>query len=216
MIAFIVALYDEAKCLLDQLNNKKEIKLIDKPCFCGKIKDKDVIIAISGIGKVSSALTTQIIIDKFNPSLIFNFGTCGGIDTSVCVKDYYLIDKACQLDFDVTEIDQVPIGYIQEYDRVFFDTFIPKNNSLKVLSLASADKFTNDEKYIDIIKKSGAKLRDMEGGAIAQVCISNNVPLIILKGVTDIFGSESNSYYQNKLAICSGFYKKIIEIISLL
>lgn len=215
MIAFVVALLDEAQGVLDKLENKKVIPFLDKICYSGSLDKKNVIIAISGIGKVSSALTTQAIIDKFNPELIINFGSCGAINNKVNVKEYCLVDKACQLDFDVSEIDDVPIGYIQEYKSVFFKTIVP-NNNLKVFSLASSDKFTNNKKYIELVENSGCLLRDMEGGAIAQVCVSNKIPLIILKGITDIYGSNENDYYKNKLSVCAGFYDKIIEIISIL
>ena len=58
----------------------------------------------------------------------------------------------------------------------------------------------------------GCSLRDMEGGAIAQVCTSNNVPLYMIKGITDIFnnGTAQEQFYQNLQTVTKGF-PKIIE-----
>ena len=122
MIGIVIALKSEASSLLKKVDALIQITLLDKLAYTGKINGRDIVIAISGIGKVSAAITTQALIDKFNPSCILNAGTCGGTDNSVKVKQFYAIDKCFQFDFDVTTIDNVEVGYIQEYDRVFFPT----------------------------------------------------------------------------------------------
>ena len=120
MIGIVVALKKEAENFLLGIKDVKEIKLADKPTYLGKVDDVDFALIISGIGKVSAALSTQLLIDKYNPSAILNFGTTGGMNNSVKVLEYYLVDKCCQYDFDLTELEDVPLGYIQEYDTVFF------------------------------------------------------------------------------------------------
>lgn len=216
MIAFVVALKSEAKGLIEKLENKKEIKLLDKFCYEGTLNNKQVVVAISGIGKVSAGLTAQCLIDRYNPEYIFNFGTCGGISKDLEIASYYIIDRACQFDFDITEIDDVTIGYIQEYDRVMFDTFIPNNCPLNRTSLATADRFSNKQIDIDNIQKLGCSVRDMEGGAIAQVCQSNNVPFISIKGITDIYGNPASQFFENLEKVCNGFYNIILQIFTLI
>ena len=146
MIAFVVALKKEAQTLLEQVKNLKEFKLADKPCYSFSLNNKECVLAISGVGKVSASLTTQLLIDKYSPKCIINFGTCGGTNDSVQILNFYLVDKCCQYDFDLTPIDDVPLGYIQEYDRVYFDTFTNGFDFLQKRSIASADKFTCKQK----------------------------------------------------------------------
>jgi nucleoside phosphorylase len=57
----------------------------------------------------------------------------------------------------------------------------------------SADKFTNSNEDVKTVNEIGASLCDMEGGAISQVCTSNSIPLVMIKGITDIFGNGTSS-----------------------
>ncbi len=215
MFGIIVALYSEAERLLDHFENKIESTIADKRIFKGNLCGKDVVLAISGIGKVSAALTTQKIIDEFKPDFILNFGTAGGMNGSVEILKYYVVEKCCQFDFDLRELDGVPLGYIQEYKTVFFPATTDKLGFLKSTCLASADRFTNDVNDINDINEIGCSLRDMEGGAIAQVCLSNNLPLYMIKGVTDVYGSRTaqEQFYENLKQVGSGFPNVIIKAI---
>ncbi len=215
MFGIVVALYAEAKGLIEKLDGKKEIKLLDKKAYKGKISGHDCVIAISGIGKVSAGLTTQYIIDTYSPDFILNFGTAGGMNKSVEILKYYAINKACQFDFDLCELDNVPLGFIQEYNTVYFDASTDKLCFLPISTLASADRFTNDVKDINSINEMGASVRDMEGGAIAQVCTSNNVKLYMIKGITDVYGNSTaqEQFLKNLNAVSNGFSDLIIKAV---
>lgn len=217
MIGIIVALKTEAQPFIERLNNVKVETICGKPCYLGDICGRDVVLVISGIGKVSASLATQAIIDKFNVNKIVNFGTCGGTNSSVNVCDYYIIDKAFQFDFDVREIDDVPLGYIQEYDRVFFDAnFV--DVGLKKQSLATSDRFSKDKIDLENILNNGCYLRDMEGAAIIQVAISNNIPVYLIKGVTDVYGNDNDGaqFLQNLKDVCNNFPTIITKLIKAL
>lgn len=213
MIGFVIALPKEAEAILKRLNNKTDFFIADKPAYSGVLCGRDCVIIISGIGKVSAALSTQLLIDKFSPDFIFNFGTCGGMNNSVEILSYYVIDKCCQFDFDLRELDNVPLGYIQEYDTVYFDTFTTGLEYLPKSRVASADRFTNDENDIKAINDIDCSLRDMEGGAIAQVCKSNSVPLVMIKGVSDVYGNGTaqEQFYENLKQVGDGFPDVILK-----
>lgn len=215
MIGFVIALKSEAEYLLNRVEDKKQITLADKEAYLCKICKKDCVIAISGIGKVNAGLTTQILIDKFNVDCIFNFGSCGGTNNSVELLNYYAIDECCQYDFDLSELDPVPVGYIQDYNRVLFPTNSNIFDFLKSKKLASSDRFTNKLNDVNTVNSIGCSLCDMEGGAIAQVCLSNNVKLYIIKGITDIYGSQSSQeqFFSNLKAVCQGFPEVIFKAI---
>ncbi len=215
MIGIIIALPSEANALLTKVDDLKKITLADKTAYTCKINGRDAVIAISGIGKVSAGLTTQLIIDKFSPDFILNFGTCGGMNSSVEILKYYAVEKCCQFDFDLSELDGVPLGYIQEYDTVFFPV-CTDGLKLEKSSVASADRFTNDVNDINAINQMGCSLRDMEGGAIGQVCKSNGVRLYMIKGITDVYGSGTaqEQFYKNLKQVGDGFPKVIIDSIN--
>ena len=190
--------------------------LADKKAYSGKLCGREAVIAISGIGKVSAALTTQKIIDTYNPDFILNFGTAGGMNSSIEILKYYAIEKCCQFDFDLRELDGVPLGYIQEYNTAYFPAETEKFSFLEKSVIASADRFTNDENDIKSINEIGCSIRDMEGGAIAQVCLSNNVPLYMIKGITDVYGNKTaqEQFYQNLKQVSDGFPDVILTAIN--
>ena len=215
MFGIIIALDKEAEALLKKVENLEEITLLDKRAYKGKIYNKDVVIAISGIGKVNASLTTQHVIDAYSPDFILNFGTCGGMNDSVKVLNYYAIDKCCQFDFDLSELDDVPVGYIQDYDTVFFPTCLNGIENLKTASLASADRFICKDVDVKTINDVGCNVGDMEGGAIAQVCLSNNTPLYIIKGISDVHGSGTaqEQFFKNLATVGEGFPDVILSAI---
>lgn len=215
MIGIVVALKSEANALIGQIEKLKEIKIADKPAYIGKFAGQKIVLIISGIGKVSAGLSTQLLIDKYSPDFILNFGTCGGMNNSVEILKYYAITKCCQFDFDLREIDNVPLGYIQEYKTAFFDTYTNGLDFLPKSILATADRFTNDVNDINSINELGASLRDMEGGAIAQVCTSNNLPIVMIKGISDVTGSGTaqEQFFKNLKAVGEGFPAVIESVI---
>lgn len=216
MIGFVVALYSEAELLLNTLDNVEEFYIADKKAYSFNIYNQHAVLVISGIGKVSAALSTQLLIDKYTPDFIVNFGTCGGMDNKVEILKYYAVDKCCQFDFDLKELDGVPLGYIQEYKSVYFYPSLSGLEFLEKASLASADRFTNAKNDIDaIVNEVKCSLRDMEGGAIGQVCTSNNVPLFMIKGVTDVYGSGTaqEQFYKNLKQVGAGFPQIIIKAV---
>lgn len=217
MICFIVALEREASFVIDKVKEAKKSFICGKPVYEGKLFGEDVALVISGIGKVSAALSCQAAIDEYKPQAIINFGTAGGVDGTVTPREYYAVKNCCQFDFDLRDVDNVPLGYIQEYDRVFFDgnTYKPKT-LIEERNLASADRFTESEKDNNAVLSLGCSLRDMEGGAIAQVCASCGVPLLIVKGVSDVTGSGSTAeqFRKNLTAVSKGFpfvIKKLLK-----
>ncbi|MBQ7308280.1 MAG: 5'-methylthioadenosine/S-adenosylhomocysteine nucleosidase [Clostridia bacterium] len=210
MIAIVVAMNKEAKHFIEKMTDLKIKKALNKDIYFGKFNGKECVLMISGIGKVNSALTTQYLIDNYKPEFLLNFGTTGAIDSNMKVGDIYICKKAIQFDFDLSEIDNCEVGYMEEYDTKFFDCdneYLKRENAIGVL--ATSDRFSDNQQDIDFLRSIGCNLKDMEGGAIFQVCKANNTKLLMIKAVSDVANDESmiNQYLQN-VKIAS---KKLID-----
>ncbi len=207
MIGIIIALKKEAEGLINKISDKKELTFGGKSFYVGNFEGKSVVVAISGIGKVNAAIATQSAIDNFSPEFIINYGSAGGIKGKAKELCYYAADRCCQYDFDLSAIDDVSVGYIQDYDTVYF---YPETDGLGFLekrSLATSDRFTEKSADIDTVESLGCSLFDMEGGAIAQVCTANGIPFYVIKGVTDVHGSGTSpdAFFINLTKVCDGF-----------
>ncbi|MCQ2387323.1 MAG: 5'-methylthioadenosine/S-adenosylhomocysteine nucleosidase [Clostridia bacterium] len=215
VFGIVVALEKETAELLKLLNVKKQFILASKKVFKAEFNKSTIYLIISGIGKVNSSLCTQLLIDKFNVSAVINFGNCGGLEPNVKVKSLYRIDSCFQYDFDLSYLDKVPVGYIQDYGTKFFPVSTDKLNGLELKRLATSDRFTYKTEDVDVIKENECDIFDMEGGAIAEVCMANNVPLYIIKGVSDTYGSEQvNQYEENAQCLREAFPDQIFNLLT--
>lgn len=214
MIGLVVALKDEAQNVIDEFGLLPAKQLAGKMVYEGEISGEKVALIVCGIGKVSAALATQSVIDGYGVKRIINFGTAGGANESVSALSLYLIDRCCQYDFDLSELDGCGVGYICDYDTAFFPCDIVGADIYPKRSLCTADRFSNKPTDIKTVNALGCSLRDMEGAAIAQVALSNGVPFISLKGVTDTYDNPAKQFYENKMKVCALFPKAVAQIIA--
>ena len=107
----IFAMKEELDALLKVLTLVKEYKIFDLTFYECELNNKQIVLVESGIGKVNSARTTQILIDNMKVDYIFNIGVAGGIDEKVSVCDIVIGKKLVQHDFDITPFDHEK-GYI--------------------------------------------------------------------------------------------------------
>lgn len=213
MIGIVVALNAEAKGVIEKTSAVEKTTKNGKKIYFGTLGNDNFVLIISGIGKVNAAFSTQYLLDNYPVEYIFNFGSCGGIKGKTDILKYYAVDKCCQYDFDLSALDNVPVGYIQDYDRVYFTPNTDKLNFLPTAGLASSDRFTEKEKDVKTVSDLGCSLFDMEGGAIAQVCTANDIPYYIFKGITDVHGSgnDQNTFFENLNKVCAGFYDIFVK-----
>lgn len=215
MIGFIVALKKEAEDFLEKTQAVEKTAKNGKKIYFGTVNEQNYVLIISGIGKVNAALSTQFLLDNYPIDFIVNFGSVGGLDEKTEILKFYAVNKCCQYDFDLSGLDNVPVGYIQDYNTVYFYPKTDKLSFLPLASLATSDRFTEKKEDIMTITNLSCDIFDMEGGAIAQVCTSNKVPFYMIKGVTDTHGSNNdvNTFYENLNRICAGFYDIIVKFL---
>ena len=91
-IGIIFAMKEELDALLKVLTLVKEYKIFDLTFYECELNNKQIVLVESGIGKVNSARTTQILIDNMNVDYIFNIGVAGSVSKNVGVCDM-VIDK---------------------------------------------------------------------------------------------------------------------------
>ena len=123
-------------------------------------------------------------------------------------------------DFDLSEIDDVNLGYMQDFDLTYFETSYKKYTGGKfvISSLGTGDRFTFKDWALQDQANLGTEVIDMEGGAVAQVAYANNVDCYLLKVLTDVEGSGEESifgqYYNNVEEVCSLIPNALKELIS--
>lgn len=216
MIGFVVAMQKEASLLLDTAEIKKEYTIAGKTIYEGTVWGKDFALILAGIGKVNAAMSTQILIDKYTHlKQLINFGLAGGKNGSgLHAGDIVCVKECCQYDFDLSELDPVNIGYMQDYNLTYYP--LETTSLFPAVRCATADRFTSKKLYLDIISDLKGDISDMECGAIAQVCLANKMPLISIKLISDVDGDSSSifeQYCNNASDVCSKIPDALKQII---
>lgn len=175
--------------------------------------NKKMIFFQSGWGKILSASSTQYVIDKWNPKLIINIGTCGGFQGSVDLGTIILVNKTIVYDIIEQMGDQKQaIDYFStEIDLDWLNSNFPM--SVKKFKMLSADRDIVPADVPMLKKKFDGIAADWESGSIALVTNKNNVKCLILRGVTDLVDSNKGEAYNDNLALFKERTKFIMEIL---
>lgn len=191
-----------------QVVNKKEIAGLN--FFEGNISGKSIVLVCGGIGKVNAALCSQILISEFGVELILNTGTAGALLDDLNIFDIVVSTDAVQHDVNAVEFGY-PLGQVPMTESAFwkadeelrrlacsaFDKLkedastISDFKSEKIIAgrIASGDAFIAKEDLRNsIIKNFQPACAEMEGAAVAQVCVTNKIPYLILRSICDNAG----------------------------
>lgn len=136
-------------------------------------------IHITGIGKVSAAINTARFIEKYNPKLVINFGSCGNLK-------YFEIGDLIEVGTVHNDIDARPFS---DYGTTPFSDWSAIQISNSPIACFSSDYFydSSQQKYSDMYMRmiNECDIIDMELYSIAQTCKMYNIPLKSYKWVSD-------------------------------
>lgn len=148
-----------------------------------------------GWGKVAAAGSTQYAIDRWSPERIINLGTCGGFAGEVARGAVILAERT--LIYDILDQMSDPAGAIEHYSVTLNLDWLPTPPPQPVLrkTLVSADRDIVAEDIPGLIEKYGAAAADWESGAIAWAAQRNDLPCLILRGVSDLVDADEAEAY---------------------
>ena len=205
-IGIIGAMDIEIQLLRKHLINIKETKISNFSFYEGKIQNHEVIVLLSGIGKVSASVGTALLINTFSPDLVINTGTAGGLRTS-SVYDLILATEVSYYDVDVTAVGyklgqqaQMPPVFLpdQKWLEIARQNCLKFTKQLHSAPIVSGDSFiSNPEKKHWIEEKfPNALAVEMEAAAIAQTCYLMNTPFLVLRAISDSAGEGNTISYE--------------------
>lgn len=192
MIGCVIAMDSEAEILLDDMEIKGIQTTLGKTVYSGTAFGQEVLLVVCGVGKVNAAAGAALAITK-GADLVLNFGVAGGLNASTEIAGIYVVEKAVQYDFDITQIDGGEIGTLNGETENFLPLFIPKGLDFPRRALGTGDRFNDSVTDHHLLSKLGCDIRDMEGCAIVQVCKYAGVPCMSVKAVSDVYGSGSTT-----------------------
>ncbi len=190
MIGFVIAMDSEAEILLDAMDIENTKTIYGKTVYCGKVFGRDAVLSVSAEGKVNAAAGVCAALSA-GADIILNYGVAGGLNERTEVGGVYLIDKAVQYDFDLKQLSGKPVGTLPGEKENFLPLFCPPALGFPKRTLGSGDRFDDSPADHALLTQLGCDIREMEAGAIAQVCKYAGVPFVSVKAISDVYGSGS-------------------------
>jgi len=157
-----------------------------------------------GWGKISAAASAQYAIDHFSPRLLINLGTCGGFAGRIERRTIILVERTVVYDI-IEQMSDAAVA-LAHYETKLDLSWLTSNVYYPEISgryglvrgpMISADRDLLPGDIPILIEKHDALAADWESAAIAWVANKNGTRCLILRGVTDLVGSDGGEAYGN-------------------
>jgi len=192
-IGIIVAMDKEAKMVKSLIKTVKTVTFGPFKFIEGSMYGKNVVLGISGIGKVNSAIGILEMINHFSPDCIINTGAAGGLDHSVKVTDVVVgtdivyHDVYCGPSCEYGQVQGLPTYY--KVDKYLLNKALSLKLDFNIVPglICTGDKFITKGSELESIKNNFPKTLavDMESASMAQVCYIYKVPFMSFRIISD-------------------------------
>lgn len=222
-ILVISAVAPELELLTNNLCNQQKAADLPWSTTKGQLGKQQLFCAVSGIGIPNAAAATAVLIERIKPGVVLNIG-CGGAfaGSGMQVGDIAIARHEIFADLGVV----APSGWLDLFDLGFallttadkkYYNCIPLDTNLTDKALHHAQQLGLKAKVGNFATvascsgtaKQGKKLlqrydlicENMEGAAIAAVCLRYNIPCIELRGISNLVEDRDLSRWDIPLAV---------------
>ena len=211
--AILSALEDEQRGLIAYLTDVRQVRRAGRDFWLGHWHGQPVVLALSRIGKVAAATTSTALIEAFGATRIVFTGVAGALGPNVQVGDVVVASHFVQHDMDASPL--FPRYEIPLYRQSQFACDATLTTSLLEASskavqqrhaadapastrprvhlglIASGDRFVSTIQSSQDVRQSlrseamEALAVEMEGAAVAQVCLDYGIPFAAVRTISD-------------------------------
>ncbi|MCU7557186.1 5'-methylthioadenosine/adenosylhomocysteine nucleosidase [Macrococcus capreoli] len=222
MIGIIGAMQEEIEILKNDMVDLVTEQQAHVEIYKGRLYGQDVVLMQSGIGKVNAAICTTLLIKEYNPEMIINTGSAGGLGAELSVGDIVVSQSVLHHDVVATAfgyaLGQVP-GMPERYDAdvkliEVAEQAIKENDLTAHIGLiVSGDSFIGsaEQKQAILTHFNESLAVEMEAAAVAQTCYQFNVPFIITRAISDLANGEAGITFDEFLKVACVSSSKIVK-----
>ncbi|KLN96016.1 5'-methylthioadenosine/S-adenosylhomocysteine nucleosidase [Moellerella wisconsensis] len=213
-VGIIGAMEQEVTLLRAQIEGCQTLALGGCEIYSGKLNGIDIALLKSGIGKVSAAIGTTLLLEHFKPDFVINTGSAGGLDASLNVGDIVVSTEVRYHDADVTafgyepgQMAQCPPAFIADEKLIALaEKCIQQLNLNAVRGLiCSGDAFINGSEPLARIRHIFPQVAavEMEAAAVGHVCHQFNVPFVVVRAISDVADKQSHTSFDEFLPVAA-------------
>lgn len=220
-IALIGAMPPEISLLQESLQNLRSEHMADFDIYCGEYAGKNVVLALSGIGKVNAALSTALVL-QHRPDFVINTGSAGGLGSGLKVGDVVIGTQTAHHDVDVTAFGYA-IGHVPRMPARFESDPALCAAAEKAAAafehaavhrglIVSGDQFVHSSESVAEVRRHfpDAQAVEMEAAAIAQSCHRFGVPFVVVRAISDLADEQADTSFETFLKTASVHSAKMV------
>ncbi len=232
--AILSALAQEQQGLIEQLEAPRQVHRAGRAYWLGRLQGREVILALSRIGKVAAATTATTLVEAFDARRIVFTGVAGGLGRDVLIGDLVVADGFAQHDMDASPLFprfEIPLygqtGFACDAElseclaqacRASLGAVPPAGRApgLHRGLIVSGDQFVSTarsaEQIQGALRHAGMEplAVEMEGAAVAQVCHDYNIPFAAVRTISDRSDEASPNDFQHFVTHVASRYARAI------
>ncbi|MDE8744622.1 5'-methylthioadenosine/S-adenosylhomocysteine nucleosidase [Pectobacterium polaris] len=223
-VGIIGAMEQEVTLLRDRIENRQTFQRAGCEIYTGQINGVDVALLKSGIGKVSAALGTTLLLEHSEPDVVINTGSAGGLAPTLNVGDIVVSDEVRYHDADVTafgyepgQMAGCPAAFLADEKLITLAQEVIAELQLNAVRglVVSGDAFINGAEPLARIRTTFPKAIavEMEATAIAHVCHQFAVPFVVVRAISDVADKASHLSFDEFLSVAAQQSTRMVEAI---
>ena len=223
-IVVLGAVPQEITLFTDAMGKPPKSEVWGIPYYRGKIEGKDVVVAITGIGKTFTGMTTTLFIQQFKPRLVLMSGTGARINQSLRTGDVIVATETHEHDYgsltrtgmvyrplngpdngnEVQNAFSPPSALLTAADKAMSTYAAPEVTAngatyrVKVRRgvVSSSDLFGVTQERIDSLRTQfHTDIMEMESAPLGLVCQTLGVPYLIVRAGSNVAQEAPNDDY---------------------
>jgi adenosylhomocysteine nucleosidase len=239
-LAVVSAMHEELRALMPLLHNPRVVRLAGRQFHLGEICGHQVVLALSGIGKVAATTTAVLLMHEFKVRQLVFTGVAGGLGEGVNVGDVVVARHLLQHDMDASPL--FPRFEVPLTGRSRFEANANLADALTAAAqrclceadlligvdhlagfgiskpLAHQGMIVSGDRFIASSAQSDALLAllpdalavEMEGAAVAQACADFDRPFAVLRTVSDRADDNAHVDFTRFIVEVASVYTRVI------
>lgn len=223
-IVILGAVPQEIPVLTDALKDMEKKELWGIPYWQGELHGKPVVVAITGIGKTFTGMTTTLFLKEFRPRMVLMTGTGARVNQQLRTGDVVVATHTYEHDYGSltskgmtyrpmnspdgnkeVENEFSPSEEMLKRAAKAMDSYEPQEvsandstykNTVRLGVVASSDLFGVPQQRLDLLReKFNTDIMEMESAPLALVCETFGVPYLIVRAGSNVAQEEPNDDY---------------------
>ena len=224
-IAIMGAMREEIDPILETLGDYTSEEHAGNIFYHAEYAGHELVIAYSKIGKVFSAITASVMLERYGAKALLFSGVAGGISKDLHIGDLIMASALCQHDVDITAFGH-PDGFIpessvmietdQDLRSVASEIAVDMGVDLYEGIIATGDQFVaSSERKAWIEKTFNADALEMEGASVACVCHNFGVLFFVLRAISDSADGSADvdfdAFLQSSAQVSAKFILEMVK-----